>query len=199
MPEPYDPAEKYREKAGILAEFGRIVCISAAFFHTDESGATTLRLHSFSGDDEVEILRNFADLCERIDQLRPQFQFAGHNIREFDIPYICRRLLINRLPLPACLQLHDRKPWEVKMFDTLNWWKFGDHKNYISLHLLASVLGIPTSKTDMDGSRVQEVYYREKNVPRIVDYCQKDVVVTANIVLRFLSMPMLTAEQVVVI
>ena len=127
------------------------------------------------------------------------FQFGGHNIREFDIPYICRRLLINRLRLPEYLQLHDKKPWEVKMFDTLNWWKFGDNKNYVSLHLLANVLGIPTSKSDIDGSMVQDVYYREKNLPRIVAYCQQDVIVTANVILRFKDMPLLTSDRITVV
>ena len=128
-----------------------------------------------------------------------QFQFAGHNIKEFDIPYICRRLLINRLPLPEYLQLHDKKPWEVKMFDTLNWWKFGDNKNYVSLHLLANVLGIPSSKSDIDGSMVQDVYYKDHDLPRIAAYCQRDVVVTANVILRFLDKPLLEEDKVVVV
>jgi hypothetical protein len=106
-------------------------------------------------------------------------------------------MLINNLPLPSCLQLNDKKPWEVKMFDTLQWWKFGDYKNYVSLHLLASVLGIPTSKTDMDGSMVQDVFYKDKDVQRIVDYCQRDVVVTANIILRYKSQPILKEENIV--
>lgn len=127
------------------------------------------------------------------------FTFAGHNIKEFDIPYICRRMIINGLPLPACLQLHNRKPWEVKMMDTLNWWKFGDNKNYISLDLLAEVLQIPTSKTDINGSMVQEVYYKEKNLSRIVSYCERDVVVTANIILRFMQLPILKENQVLVV
>jgi DNA polymerase elongation subunit (family B) len=142
------------------------------------------------------LLKSFAALCDKFCSSRKDILFAGHNIREFDIPYICRRMLINNLPLPACLQLNDKKPWEVKMFDTLQWWKFGDYKNYISLHLLANVLGVPTSKTDMDGSMVQDVYYREKNLQRIVDYCQRDVVVTANIILRYKNLPILAEENI---
>lgn len=199
VPEEINPEEMYRKKAGILAEFGKIICISTAFFYEDEENGPTLKMKSISGNDEVEILSIFTDLCHKMKQQHPYFQFGGHNIKEFDIPYICRRLLINGLPLPECLQLHDKKPWEVKMFDTLNWWKFGDHKNYVSLHLLANVLGIPTSKSDIDGSMVQDVYYKEKNLPRIVEYCQRDVVVTANVILRFMNRPMLAEDKIVIV
>ncbi len=199
VPDDAVPEESYRKKAGILAEFGRIVCISTAFFFLGEENQLLLKMKSIFGHDEVEILRNFTELCNKMYQHNRHFQFGGHNVKEFDIPFICRRLLINKLPLPEYLQLHDKKPWEVKMFDTLNWWKFGDNKNYISLHLLANVLGIPTSKSDIDGSMVQDVYYREKNLQRIVDYCQRDVVVTANIILRFKNHPLLAEEAVVLV
>lgn len=199
VPEDMQPEEIYRKRAGILAEFGKIVCISTAFFYETEDRQLQLKMKSIYGDDEVEILRIFTDLCNKMYQHHRHFQFGGHNIKEFDIPYICRRLLINGMPLPEYLQLHDKKPWEVKMFDTLNWWKFGDNKNYISLHLLASVLGIPTSKTDIDGSMVQDVYYNDKDLLRIVAYCQRDVIVTANIVLRFKGLPLLTDDRVVIV
>ncbi len=199
VPEDINPEEMYRKKAGILAEFGKIICISTAFFYENEENQLSLKMKSIHGNDEVEILSIFTDLCQKMKQQYPFFQFGGHNIKEFDIPYICRRLLINGLPLPESLQLHDKKPWEVKMFDTLNWWKFGDHKNYVSLHLLASVLGIPTSKSDIDGSMVQDVYYKEKNLPRIVEYCQRDVVVTANVILRFMNRPMLAEDKIVIV
>ncbi len=199
VPEGMSVTEIYHKRAGILAEFGKIICISTAFFYENEEKQMVLKMKSLYGDDEVEILRNFTDLCNKMHQHHRNFQFGGHNIKEFDIPYICRRLLINRLPLPECLQLHDKKPWEVKMFDTLNWWKFGDNKNYVSLHLLANVLGIPTSKSDMDGSMVQDVYYKEKDLPRIVEYCQRDVVVTANVILRFKDLPLLSDESIVIV
>lgn len=199
MPEDSNPEENYRKKAGILAEFGKIICISTAFFYENENKELSLKMKSIYGRDEVEILRNFTDLCNRMYQYNRGFQFGGHNIKEFDIPFICRRLLINRLALPEYLQLHDKKPWEVKMFDTLNWWKFGDNKNYVSLHLLANVLGIPTSKSDMDGSMVQDVYYRDNDLPRIVEYCQRDVVVTANVILRFNNLPLLTDDRILVV
>ncbi len=187
VPEGMGWEEIYRKKAGILAEFGKIVCISIAYFQKNANQSLSLKVKSIYGEDEVDILRSFTELCDKIYRLNRNFQFAGHNIKEFDIPYICRRLLVNKMPLPAYLQLHDKKPWEVKMFDTLNWWKFGDNKNYISLHLLANVLGLPSSKSDLDGSKVQDVYYQEMNLPRIAAYCEQDVILTANIILRFLD------------
>lgn len=199
VPEGTEPEISYRKKAGILAEFARIICISTAFFHTNEQGEYCLKMKSIYGDNEVELLRIFTQLCEKMQSANPHFQFAGHNIREFDIPFIGRRLLINHLHLPGSLQLQDRKPWEVKMFDTLSWWKFGDHKNYVSLDLLAHVLGIASSKTDMDGSMVQDVYYKDKDLQRIVAYCERDVVVTANIILRFLHQPILKPENITVV
>ena len=199
VPEGMSAEEIYHKKAGILAEFGKIICISTAFFYENEEKQLALKMKSIYGNDEVEILSIFTDLCNKMQQHHRNFQFGGHNIKEFDIPYICRRLLINRLPLPECLQLHDKKPWEVKMFDTLNWWKFGDNKNYVSLHLLANVLGIPTSKNDIDGSKVQDVYYKENNLQRIVEYCQRDAVVTANVILRFKDLPLLTEDRVIVV
>ena len=184
VPEDMDPEEGYRKKAGILAEFGKIVCICTAFFYEDENKGLSLKMKSIYGDDEVEILRNFTDLCNKMHQHNRQFQFAGHNIKEFDIPYICRRLLINRLPLPEYLQLHDKKPWEVNHIDTLELWKFGDFKNYTSLNLLAHTLDISTPKDDIDGSMVWEVYWNEQNLQRIVTYCQKDVITLAQVYLR---------------
>ena len=189
--------ESYQRKAGILAEFGKIICISTAFFYEDENKQMGLRIKSIYGDDETDVLKKFIELCDKVYRHNKHFQFGGHNIKEFDIPYICRRMLINNLALPEYLQLHDKKPWETKMFDTLNWWKFGDNKNYVSLHLLASVLNIPTSKTDMDGSMVQLVYYKERDLQRIVEYCQRDVIVTANVILRFQHIPLLSDDKII--
>jgi predicted PolB exonuclease-like 3'-5' exonuclease len=166
VPENMTAEESYQRKAGILAEFGKIICISTAFFYEDENKQMGLRIKSIYGDDETDVLKKFIELCDKVYRHNKHFQFGGHNIKEFDIPYICRRMLINNLALPEYLQLHDKKPWETKMFDTLNWWKFGDNKNYVSLHLLASVLNIPTSKTDMDGSMVQLVYYKERDLTK---------------------------------
>ena len=199
VPENTSPIDSYKQRGGILAEFGKIVCISTAFFYDELKGGKSLKVKSIYGDDEKEILLSFILLCNKVYNRNPNFQFAGHNIKEFDIPYICRRMIINGVALPEYLQMYERKPWEVKMFDTLNWWKFGDHKNYITLHLLANVLGIPTSKSDIDGSMVKDVYYKEKNIKRIADYCERDVIVTANVVLKFLNLPVLADEAVVIV
>lgn len=196
VPENTSPEDSWKLRGGILAEFGKIICISTAYFYEDDNNNLCLKVKSISGDNEAEVLNGFTDLCNKMYRHNKNFQFGGHNIKEFDIPYICRRLLINRLPLPEYLSLHDKKPWEVKMFDTLNWWKFGDNKNYITLHLLATILGIPTSKGDIDGSMVQEVYYKDKDLTRIVEYCQRDVVVTANVILRFKDLSMLKDENI---
>lgn len=199
MPENITPEESYKMRGGILAEFGKIICISTGYFSKGENGEMQLRIKSIFGDDEVKLLNDFVMLCNKMYVHNKNFQFAGHNIKEFDIPYICRRMIVNRIPMPEYLQLHEKKPWEVKMLDTLNYWKFGDNKNYISLHLLANVLGIPTSKTDIDGSMVQDVYYKDKNLPRIVDYCQRDVIATANIILRFKEQNILTENHINII
>lgn len=198
VPETITIEDVWKQKAGILAEFGKIICISTAYFFEDEKGNLQLKVKSIFGHNEYELLQQFLELCNKMYKHNKQFYFAGHNIKEFDIPYICRRIIINDLPLPEYLWLHERKPWEVKMFDTLSWWKFGDNKNYTSLHLLATALNIPTSKNDIDGSKVQEVYYVEKNLERIVNYCQKDVIVCANIILRYKALPLLTQENIVI-
>lgn len=181
----------YRKKAGIMAEFAKVICISTGFFYIDKGGNLCLKLKSLYGDDERQLINDFNELVRKFSERNRNFKFAGHNIREFDVPFLCRRMLINSIYLPASFQLQGAKPWEINMVDTLQWWKFGDYKNYISLHLLASVLSVPTSKDDIDGSMVQDVYYVEKNIHRIVDYCQKDVVVVAQVLQRFKAMPLL--------
>ena len=199
LPENIAAEESWKMRGGIMAEFGKIICISTGYFYEDENRNQCFKIKSISGDDETQVLKDFTALCDKFYKHNKGFNFGGHNIREFDIPYICRRILINNLPLPEYLWLHDRKPWEVKMFDTLSWWKFGDNKNYTSLNLLANALNIPTSKTDIDGSMVQDVYYINKDLLRIVEYCQRDVVVVANIILRFKNLPLLVDENVLVV
>lgn len=190
------PQETWKLRGGILAEFGKIICISTGYFFEDTHRNTCLKVKSIYGKNEVEVLQQFIELCNKFYKLNRDFVFAGHNIKEFDIPYICRRIVINNLPLPEYLWLHERKPWEVKMLDTLSWWKFGDNKNYTSLNLLANCLQIPTSKVGIDGSKVQDVYYIENDLPKIVDYCQRDVVVVANIILKFKGRSILKDEFV---
>lgn len=196
MPENFDEEEMYLKKAGILAEFGKVVCISAGFFYKDKADRICLKIKSISGHDEKVLLDEFIEMADSFLKHRQRFQFAGHNIREFDVPFLCRRMVINQIPLPSYLHIYGAKPWEVSMTDTLQWWKFGDHKNYVSLHLLASILGIPTSKDDIDGSMVQYIYYKDNDLQRIVNYCQKDVVVVARVIQRFKNLPLVEAENI---
>jgi DNA polymerase elongation subunit (family B) len=199
MPENILPDESYLQKAGILAEFGKIICISTGFFYHEANGRLCFKIKSFSGDDETALLTAFVDLLNTFRDKRGIFAIAGHNLKEFDIPYICRRMLILNIPLPDYLQLSGKKPWETNLVDTMELWKFGDYKNYVSLKLLAAVLGIATPKDDIDGSMVKDVYYEEKNLPRIVTYCQKDVVTVANIILRFKDIPYLEKENITIV
>jgi hypothetical protein len=199
VPENLSLQDSYLLKAGIMAEFGKVVCISTGYFYEDINKNICFKVKSICGDNEKEILQSFLQITNSFNKINSRFQFAGHNIREFDIPFICRRLLINNIALPSYLQIHGAKPWEIEMIDTLQWWRFGDYKNYISLNLLANVLNVPTSKGDMDGSKVREVYYDERNLERISTYCQKDVIVVANVLLRFKNMPLLNAENVQIV
>lgn len=199
MPENQTVEDTYRQKAGILAEFAKVICISTAFFYEDKGGNLCLKIKSIYGDDEATVISEFNELVNRFAQRNRNFRFAGHNIREFDIPFLCRRMLVNGITLPPSFQIQGAKPWEINMLDTLQWWKFGDYKNYISLHLLANVLGIPTSKSDIDGSMVQDVYYLEHDLKRIVEYCQRDVIVVAQVIQRFKGFPLIKNECIIVV
>ena len=196
MPENFDEEEMYLKKAGILAEFAKVICISAGFFYEDKAGRICLKIKSISGHNEKHLLNEFIEIANKFLKHRKKFQFAGHNIREFDVPFLCRRMVVNQIPLPPYLHIHGAKPWEISMTDTLHWWKFGDHKNYISLHLLANILGIPTSKDDIDGSMVQHVYYQDNDLLRIANYCQKDVIVVAQVIQRLKNLPLVNAENI---
>lgn len=196
MPENFSPAEMYEQRAGIQAEFGKIICISTGYFYTDKGGRLCFRLKSYAGHEEKQLLVEFTDAVNKFYKTSPNMHFAGHNIKEFDIPYISRRLLINELPLPFYLQLSGKKPWETNLVDTMQLWKFGDYKNYTSLNLLANCLGIATPKEGIDGSQVKDIYYIQNDLPRIVAYCQKDVIATAQIFLRLQQLPLLPAENI---
>ena len=188
------PAEFY-ERAGIQAEFGKIICISIGFFHQVE-GLQHFRVSSFYGDNEVEILKNFVALLKK----QPKDQLlCAHNGKEFDFPYLCRRMMVNNIPIPPQLQIAGKKPWEVNHLDTMELWKFGDYKNYTSLNLLATILSIPTPKDDIDGSMVKKVYYEDNDLKRIVKYCQKDVITTAQILLKFKGLPSISSENITLV
>jgi uncharacterized protein YprB with RNaseH-like and TPR domain len=121
---------------------------------------------------------------------------CAHNGKEFDYPYLIRRILINGLEVPSILNLSGKKPWEVNHIDTMELWKFGDYKHYTSLELLATVFGISSPKDDINGSDVGRVYWQENDLQRIVKYCQKDVVTIVNLLLRFKGKPMMGEESI---
>jgi hypothetical protein len=186
--------EDFYERAGIWAEFGKIVCISVGYF-VDLDGTRSFRVKSFSGN-EKELLESFKTL------LNTHFNEANHllcahNGKEFDFPYIARRMIINHIELPAKLNLFGKKPWEVAHLDTLELWKFGDYKHYTSLKLLTNILGIPSPKEDIDGSDVARVYYEENDLDKIVKYCERDTVAVAQLLLRFNNLELLKDDEIV--
>ncbi len=180
------------QRAGIYAEFGKIVCISVGML----LGEDKFRVKSFAGDDEKKLLIEFAEMLKAWDPVGNK-QLCGHNLKEFDVPYIARRMLVNGLKLPSSINIAGKKPWEVNHLDTLDLWKFGDYKNYTSLSLLADLFDIPTPKDDIDGSQVAEVYYIEKDIDRIATYCEKDVLCVANLLLKFEGKQIITFENMV--
>lgn len=180
----------YEQNAGIWAEFGKIICISCGFIYEENK----FKVKSFFGDDEPEILNQFSSLLEK-HYNKKQSLLCAHNGKEFDFPYMARRMIINQLEIPQKLNLFGKKPWEVPHLDTLDLWKFGDYKHYTSLNLLATILGIPTPKDDIDGSQVRDVYYKEKNIERIKEYCEKDVITVAQIFRKLRLEPSLEIEK----
>ncbi|HTB51876.1 MAG TPA: ribonuclease H-like domain-containing protein [Ferruginibacter sp.] len=196
LPENVSPGEYYPQRAGVMAEFSKVVCISLGYFKKEQE-KYQLRVKSIYNIEERELLRSFIQTIDQLYASNNNWNFTGHNIKEFDVPFLCRRILINNLPIPPYLDFQNMKPWETNMVDTFQYWRFGDYKNYTSLKLLAAALGIPSPKDDIDGSMVGEVYWKENNIERIAAYCQKDVVTVANIVLKFKTLPLLTDQQVI--
>ena len=188
--------EEIYERAGIYAEFGKIICISVGFFVLREGGKREFRMRSFYGDDEKILLLEFADLLNA-HYNSPTQLLCGHNGKEFDFPYIARRMIINQIPLPKILNMVGKKPWEVQHLDTMEMWKFGDWKSYTSLKLLTHVLGVPTPKTDIEGKDVARVYYEENDLGRIEEYCKRDTLAVAQVLLRFRGEEILTDDQIV--
>lgn len=184
----------FRDRAGIYAEFGKVIVIGMGKFSVNEAGERVLRTRCFANHDEGELLREFNAVLEKMDQ--SQIRFCAHNGKEFDYPYLSRRLLINSIALPESLQLSGKKPWEVQHLDTLELWKFGDYKHYTSLDLLATLFNIPTSKNGIDGSKVNETYYKEKDLKKIADYCVADVVVVSQLFLRLNGQPLLDQQHI---
>ena len=169
------PEDFYVERGGIMAEFGKIICISIGMLEKNE----TLKIKSFYGDDEKTLLEEFGQLFNS-PKLRDVI-LCAHNGKEFDFPWIARRFMINGMMPPTPFQMFGKKPWEINHLDTMELWRFGDYKSFVSLELLAHVFGIPTPKDDINGSMVSSIYYIEKDLFRIVQYCEKDVLTLANV------------------
>jgi len=196
LPSENTAAEFYEQRAGVMAEFAKVICISIGYFKY-EGEVMQLRIKSFYADEEKKVLQDFIATLNQMEIQNNKWCFAGHNIKEFDIPFLCRRLLINGMPIPEYIDFQNMKPWETNSIDTFQYWRFGDYKNYTSLKLLAAALGIASPKDDIDGSQVGEVYWKENDLQRIVTYCQKDIITTANILLRFKNMPLIEQNNVV--
>ena len=187
-------AETFYERAGIWAEFGKIICISVGYF-VNVGSNRRFRVKSFSGK-ETEILEEFKKLLENHFD-KPYHLLCAHNGKEFDFPYIARRMIIKQIKLPEKLNLFGKKPWEVAHLDTMELWKFGDYKHYTSLKLLANILGIPSPKQDIDGSQVAAVYYKENDLDRIIKYCERDTIAVAQLLLRFNNLEILQDDEII--
>jgi len=185
--------ELFHTKAGIYAEFGRIVSIAVGMFTDKENGQLGLRTKHFTGHDETQLLTGFKNLLEK---LGATTKLCAHNGKEFDFPYLSRRMLINGISLPEVLNLSGKKPWDVGHLDTLELWKFGDYKHYTSLDLLAAIFNIPTSKGVMDGSQVNEVYYKERDLAKISSYCIGDVIAVSQLYLRLKGLPLIPQQHI---
>lgn len=188
-------AKDFYERAGIWAEFGKIICVSIGYF-TDKKEDVQFRVTSFFGDDEYKILKDFKVILDKHFSKHNKI-LCAHNGKEFDFPFLARRMIINGIQLPQKLNLFGKKPWDIPHLDTLDLWKFGDYKHYTSLKLLTHILKIPSPKEDIDGSEVAKVYYKEKNINRIVNYCEKDTVAVAQILLRLNNLPLLEEHQII--
>ena len=197
LPEETTSEAFYEQRAAIMAEFAKVVCISVGYFRKEKEGYQ-FRVKSFFDHDEKKLLHHFIETLDQLESVHNKWCFTGHNIKEFDIPFLCRRLLINQISIPPYLDFQHMKPWETNLVDTFQYWRFGDYKNYTSLNLLAAAMNIPSPKDDIDGSMVGKVYWQENDLERIATYCQKDVVTVANIICRFKLLPLLTENQVVI-
>jgi DNA polymerase elongation subunit (family B) len=189
-----ETAEEFYERAGIWAEFGKIICISVGIF--TKGHAAGLRVKSYASHDEAELLVRFGDLLR---SQPPNLVLCAHNGKEFDFPYICRRMLVNGLQMPPQLEISGKKPWEINHLDTMELWKFGDYKSYTSLSLLTAIFNIPTPKDDIDGSMVGRVYWVDNQLERIATYCQKDVIATAQLIRRYRGEELIDDEYITLI
>jgi len=194
-PELPTPEDSYKDKAGIFAEFGKIVCISVGIMVETEDG-WQVRLKSYANDDEAILLAEFAELMNKNRRIK---YLCGHNLKGFDVPYICRRFVANLMPLPRLFNVSGKKPWELDyMIDTMHMWQFGDNRAFIKLSALTALFDIPSPKDDIDGSEVGRVYWEENDLERIAVYCQKDVLATAQVLLKYNRDPLIEEENVII-
>ena len=187
-------SDYFYDRGAIYAEFGKIICIAFGAFYWNEDDEISFKVSSFSGDDEVQLLKQFKALIEKYPA--EQLVLCAHNGKEFDFPFLCRRMLIHCIEIPKALQVTGKKPWEILHQDTMDFWKFGDYKSYTSLDLLAAVLDIPGSKNEMSGDQVTKVYYEEKDLAKIARYCREDVVVLAQLYLRLQCFPQVNETNI---
>jgi uncharacterized protein YprB with RNaseH-like and TPR domain len=189
-----ETASDVYEQAGIYAEFGKIICISVGIL-TGTKEQPALRIKSYAGKDERQVLIDFIGMLEKYKTNRTIY-LCAHNGKEFDFPYLARRILLSRLELPEMLDMAGKKPWEIRHLDTMELWKFGDYKHYTSLDLLSSIFEIPSPKTDIDGSKVASVYWEEDDLQRIVEYCQNDVIAIVQLMMRYTNRELIAPECV---
>lgn len=194
-----EPVEELYERAGIYAEFGKVICISAGYV-TQKQGEFFFRVKSFHDDDEKKLIKDFFNALQKFSRAGKR-RLCAHNGQEFDFPYIARRALVHNLRLPKILDIAGAKPWEIKeqLIDTLQLWKFGDYKHYTSLSLLCELFNIPTPKDDIDGSQVAKIYWEENDIDRIVKYCEKDTLAVANLLLKYKGNKIIHAENMEVV
>jgi hypothetical protein len=192
--DPVTDEDLYSDRAGIYAEFGKIVCIGVAMLHENTAGEPALKVKCYAGHDERALLTDFGAMLSKLDT---GAKLCAHNGKEFDFPYLSRRFLVQGVALPFVLDLAGKKPWEVNHLDTLEYWKFGDYKHYTSLDLLAAIFNIPSSKGTMDGSQVNTVYYGEKNLDKIVEYCRGDVVTVAQLFLKMKGHGLISESNII--
>jgi len=182
--------ESFEKHAGIYAEFGKVVCIGLGYL---DQQTNSFRIKTLADHDEQKILTQLADVFDK----SKRKILVGHNIKEFDVPFLCRRMLIHQVALPNILQLAGKKPWEVAHIDTLELWKFGDWKNFTSLDLLATLFGVPSSKEIISGAQVGQVYYQSHDLELIARYCASDVLTTARVFTKMQGLPPIEDDQVV--
>jgi predicted PolB exonuclease-like 3'-5' exonuclease len=187
-------SDLFELKSALQAEFGRVVCISFGKikFVEDEP---TIQIISVQDEDESVLLKKAFDIIIKMSKIG--VKLIGHNVKRFDIPFLCKRGIINSLELPAPLQVWDKKPWEISITDTSELWSFGAwQEGFASLDLLATVLGIDSPKEQMNGSEVHGYYYSGR-IEEITEYCERDVITLAQILLRLSNLNLIDKQSII--